>query len=141
MAGNKDRLKRILGELPLTAEVYWLMQQSEHPSPSNFSLRHIKEILPEAVSEVMKHRGKAPTGKKVFLFASTHYWLEHEVMLGLALSAQGHDVTLAFIPMEVGIFSPTSLISAGKACTPTPSCAPRHPPSTWSTCSAIILHL
>lgn len=98
MTGNKERLKRILGELPLTAEIFWLIQQSDHPSPSNFSLRHIKEILPEAVKAALKCRANAPAGKKVFLFASTHYWLEHEVMLGLALAAQGYEVTLGFYP-------------------------------------------
>ncbi len=98
MTGNKERLKRILGELPLTAEIYWLIRQSDRPSPSNFSLRHIKDILPESVKVALNHRSTAPKGKKVFLFASTHYWLEHEVLLGLTLSALGHDVTLAFYP-------------------------------------------
>ena len=98
MVGNKERLKRILGEIPLTAEIYWLMRQSDRPSPSNFSLRHIKEILPDAIRVVEKARAAATPGKKVFLFASTHYWLEHEVMLGLALTGLGYQVTLAFYP-------------------------------------------
>ena len=98
MAGNKEKLKRVLGELPLTAEIYWLIRQSERPSASNFSLRNIKEIIPDSVKAVIKLQEKAPAGKKVFLFASIHYWIEHEAMLGLALSGLGHKVTLGFFP-------------------------------------------
>jgi hypothetical protein len=98
MAGRKERLKHILGEIPLTAEIFWLMRQSDHPTPSNFSLRNIKAILPDAIQAAEKARTYAKPGKKVFLFASTHYWLEHEVMLGLALTGLGHQVTLAFYP-------------------------------------------
>jgi len=98
MASNKETIKKVLGELPLTAEVYWLLRQNDRPSPSNFSLRNIREILPEVVKEVTKHRAEHPAGKKIFMFASTHYWLEHEVMTGLALTGLGHNVTLAYYP-------------------------------------------
>lgn len=98
MAANKETLKKVLGELPLTAEVYWLLRQNDRPSPSNFSLRHIREILPDAVKAAAASRVNYPAGKKVFMFASTHYWLEHEVMTGLALAGLGHHVTLAYYP-------------------------------------------
>jgi len=98
MASKKEILKKVLGELPLTAEVYWLLRQNGYSSPSSFSLKNIREILPEAVKLTEKAREKKTSGKKVLLFASTHYWLEHVVMTGMALSAQGHNVTLAYYP-------------------------------------------
>ena len=98
MASRKEILKKVLGELPLTAEVYWLLRQSSDPLPYNFSLKTIREILPEAVAITKKSRKAQPAGKKIFLFASTHYWLEHVVMTGLALSGMGHDVTVGYYP-------------------------------------------
>ena len=98
MASKKEILKKVLGELPLTAEVYWLLRQNGYSSPTSFSLKNIREVLPEAVKLTEKVRVKNKTGKKVLTFASTHYWLEHVVMTSLALSAQGHNVTLAYYP-------------------------------------------
>ena len=98
MAGRKEKLKKILGEIPLTAEIYWLARKSEKPTNTNYSLRNIKTILPDAVAAAAKYRKTAPAGKKIFLFSSTHYWLEHEVMLGLALAGQGHDVSIGYYP-------------------------------------------
>ena len=98
MASNKELLKKILGELPLTAEVYQLLRQTDRPLPNHFSLRNIRKVLPEAVAAVQKSRAQYPSGKKVFIFASTHYWLEHGVVTGLALSGLGHDVTIGYYP-------------------------------------------
>ena len=37
-------------------------------------------------------------GKKVLVFTMLRYWLEQTTILSLALSALGHDVTLAYLP-------------------------------------------
>ena len=98
MAGRKEQLKKILGEIPLTAEIYWLARRSEQPTNTGFSLRNIKNVLPEAVTAAAKARKSAPVGKRVFLFSSTHKWLEIQVFLGLALAGQGYDVNLGYYP-------------------------------------------
>lgn len=98
MVSKKEIIKKVLGELPLTAEVFWLLRQNDVPSPSNFSLKTIRDLLPEAARVVAQYKTKNPVGKKVFMFASTHYWLEHEVITGLALSGLGHEVTLGYYP-------------------------------------------
>lgn len=98
MASRKEILKKVLGELPLTAEVYWLLRQSNDPLPYNFTLKTIRENLAASVAAAEESRKKQPAGKKVFLFASTHYWLEHVVMNGLALAGMGHDVTIGYYP-------------------------------------------
>ena len=98
MAGIKENIKKILGEIPLAAEIYWLARRPDHPSSTNYSLRNIKEILPEAVSVVSEHRKTASSGKKVFLFSSTHKWLEIDLFLSLALAGKGHEVTHGYYP-------------------------------------------
>ena len=37
-------------------------------------------------------------GKKIFLFANLHYWIEHAALLGSALAGLGHRVTLGYLP-------------------------------------------
>ena len=98
MPSNKEILKKILGELPFTAEVYQLLRQTDRPLPNNFSLRDIRQVLPEVVSVAQNKRAESRPGKKVFMFASTNYWLEHAVVTGLALVGLGHDVTLGYYP-------------------------------------------
>ena len=36
--------------------------------------------------------------KKVLIFATLHYWIEHAALLGMALAGLGHEVTLAYLP-------------------------------------------
>lgn len=96
--GRKERIKQILGDIPLTAEFYWLVRRSESPTSVRYSLKALKEVLPDTISAVETFRKKAEPGKKIFLFASMHYWLEHISMMALALSGQGHKVTLGYFP-------------------------------------------
>lgn len=95
---GKDAVKQILGQIPFTAELYWLVRQRNKPITSRFSLKHLQAALPGITAQAARLRQSAPPGKKVFLFATLHYWIEHAALLGLALSAQGHQVTLGFLP-------------------------------------------
>ncbi len=95
---KKEAVKRLLGDIPLTAEIYWLVRRSENPANVRYSLKGLKGILPEAIDAVKAARKNAPPGKKIFLFASVHYWLEDITMMALALSGQGHNVSLGYFP-------------------------------------------
>ena len=44
------------------------------------------------------HKDTNGKGKKVFIFATLHYWIEHAALTGLSLSAMGYDVTLGYLP-------------------------------------------
>ncbi len=94
----KPSLKRLLGELPLTAELYWQVRQNGRPLSRSFSLRRTEQRLPEwraAVEASLKH---VPKGKKVLIFATLRYWIEHATLLGMALAGLGHAVSLAYLP-------------------------------------------
>lgn len=102
-AAGKEVVKQLLGEVPFTAELYWLLRQRGKPLQSRFSLRHLQAELPEMVRQAEALRktkfasGELP-GRKVFIFATLHYWIEHAALLGMSLAAQGHRVTLGFLP-------------------------------------------
>ncbi|MHB8089044.1 MAG: capsular polysaccharide export protein, LipB/KpsS family [Anaerolineaceae bacterium] len=96
---NKETLKRFLGGIPLTAELYWLVRQRDNPTHSRFSLKALHEALPSMVEEVKKIRPHSQVQKKkVFIFAALHYWIEQAAITGLGLAADNHDVTLGFYP-------------------------------------------
>ncbi len=95
---GKETIKNILGQIPFTAELYWLVRQRGGPLQSRFSLRNLQAELPGIITDVNACRQNGKVGKKVFLFASLHYWIEYTALLGLSLVAQGHQVTLGFMP-------------------------------------------
>jgi hypothetical protein len=99
---GKEVVKQLLGEVPFTAELYWLLRQRGKPLQSRFSLRHLQAELPDLVKQAQALRAQnaanAPAGRKVFIFATLHYWIEHTALLGIALAAQGHKVTLGYLP-------------------------------------------
>lgn len=95
---GKETIKNLLGQIPFTAELYWLFRQRGKPLQSHFSLKHLQANLPELVAQATKLREGAAPGKNIFVFATLHYWVEHAAVLGTALAAQGHKVTLGYLP-------------------------------------------
>ena len=96
---NKDTLKKLLGEIPLTAELYWLVRQKDSPIRSRFTLRHLQERLPEMAEETRKLKAETqPTGRRIFIFSTLHFWIEQAAVTALSLAAEGNDVTFGYLP-------------------------------------------
>ena len=95
---NRSSLKKILAQLPYTVELYWHLVQRHKPWQAHFNLDLLETVLPKAVVQAeVKRRDHAP-GKKVFIFASLHFWIEYATLMGVALAGRGHQVTLSFLP-------------------------------------------
>lgn len=95
---RKESIKNILGQIPLTAELYWLVRQRGKPIHSRFSLKNLHAAIPEMVLQANALRKDQPEGRKVFVFATLHYWIEHAALLSCALSALGHKVSFGYLP-------------------------------------------
>jgi hypothetical protein len=100
MADEKtSTFKRILGNIPLTAELYWLVRKNSNGVNTRFALRHLQEVMPELVSEALAAKKNAKfAGKKVFVFAAMHYWIEQATITAIGLAADNNDVTLGYYP-------------------------------------------
>ncbi len=98
MIRSKATVKRILGELPFTAELYWQYRQDGKPLSESFSLRRTEKWLPVWRSQVEAAASRHTAGKNVLIFATLRYWIEHAVLLGFALAGLGHRVRLAYLP-------------------------------------------
>lgn len=94
---TRNVIKGVLGSLPYTAEMYWLMTNRENKAYNRFNLDKLQKHLPDLVL-YLKSQFPQPNGKKVFLFASLHFWINHTMITGLALSGMGYDVTLGYLP-------------------------------------------
>jgi hypothetical protein len=103
---SKQDLKNILGQIPLTAEAYWYVRQPGKPVTPEFTLDNLEQsiagwraqILNSAVYQSSKEQLPAGGGKRIFIFATLRYWLEHGTLLGMTLAGLGHSVTLSYLP-------------------------------------------
>jgi hypothetical protein len=95
---NKADLKKILGEIPLSAELFWYLRQTGKPPTGGYSLKKLQRALPRWVSELERSRRMADSSHKVLIFGMLRYWIEHTSLLGMVLSAMGNEVTLAYLP-------------------------------------------
>lgn len=93
-----DLLKEFIGEMPLTAELYWYLRQAGHPPPGSFSLEPLKEYLTTLKKDAAFPTPSDTPWKKVFLFARFRSWISQTAITGLALAGLGHEVYLGFLP-------------------------------------------
>ena len=97
---KKNTLKNILGDLPFTAEIDWMLRHALRNRPRNdhFNLDRLQKSLPAARAVVEPIAKNAKRGKNVLFFATLHYWIEQSAYLGLVLAGLGHKVTLLTLP-------------------------------------------
>lgn len=97
-------IKQLLGELPLTAEVYWQIRQRGRAPTGNFSFHRLESHLPVLTAQATTARQsnqqhlaeKKP--RNILIFVTLRYWIEHGCLLALALAGSGHNVSLVFLP-------------------------------------------
>lgn len=94
----KETLRNILGEIPLTAEFYYELKKKGQPISTRYSLKNIQANLPQMLSDIEANRQTQDKPKKVFVFTSLHYWIEHAATVALYFAALGHDVTFGYLP-------------------------------------------
>ncbi len=105
---TKSKLKDFLGDIPWMAEAYWQVRQPRKPGAEEFNLSRLDELIPAWRSQVEASLAAGSArlygvtenqpGKKILVFATLRYWIEHATLLALAFAGQGHDVSLAYLP-------------------------------------------
>jgi len=98
----KNRIKRVLSEIPFAADIYWQIGQSEKPLTKSFSLNRLARALPDwcAQAESARTHKSIPRSKQqsIFLFATLRQWIQQATLLGIAFAGQGHQPTLCYLP-------------------------------------------
>jgi len=95
---KKNPLRNFLGELPLAAELDYLLRQKNRARKDHYNLSRLQKSLPPAVSQATPFIQNAKPAKKILFFATLHYWIEQAAYISLTLAGLGHKVTLLTLP-------------------------------------------
>lgn len=95
---NKKAIKELLGEVPLTAELYWQIRQQGRPLSKSGSLRRTQKHLPNWIAQARASRAAYPPGQRVMLFSTLRYWIEYSTLLAVSLAGSGHTVFHTYLP-------------------------------------------
>jgi hypothetical protein len=93
-----NTLRDLLGGLPFTAEIDWMLRQRNRPRKDHFNLDRLQKALPAVCAVVEPFAKNVKPGKNILFFATLHYWIEQSAYLGLVLAGLGHKVTLLTLP-------------------------------------------
>src|SRR5512138_1476053 len=93
---NKTSLRNFIGELPLAAELDYVLRRKNRRD--HYNLSRLKKSLPRDVAKVKPFIDKATPGKNILFFATLHYWIEQAAYISLTLAGLGHKVTLMTLP-------------------------------------------
>src|SRR4030067_3816059 len=95
---SKQDIKNILGQIPLTAEAYWYLRQPGKPITPEFTLDHLERSIPVWREQILGSQhtsslisASSTERKRVFIFGTLRYWIEHASLLGMALAGLGHS--------------------------------------------------
>ena len=95
---NKTALRNILGEIPLAAELDWMLRRKDLNRRDHFQLNRLEKTAAEARLTAEKYAHPTATAKKILFFCTLHYWIEQSAYIALVLASQGHRVTLLTLP-------------------------------------------
>jgi hypothetical protein len=95
---NKATLRNFLGDLPLAAELDYMLRQKNRARKDHFNLSRLEQSLPLAVAQAKPFVETSTPGKNILFFATLHYWIEQAAYISLTLAGLGHKVTLMTLP-------------------------------------------
>lgn len=96
---DKETLKKLLGSVPLTAELDWLVRR-RGAVVHGFTLEQLSAALPAWQAQAAASPFRYQPGNRVLIFGMLRYWISHLTLLGLALAGLGHRVDLAYLPYD-----------------------------------------
>lgn len=95
---EKEMIKGILGEIPLSAELYWAIRRPLQGLNTRYRLDELEKRLPVMVEQAAAIAPARPTKRKVVLFSMMHRWVMHTTLMGVTLAGLGYDIRLAYLP-------------------------------------------
>ncbi len=100
---KSNPLRELLGDLPFTAEIDWMLRSKDRPRRDHFNLEHLQKSLPAAVEVVKPYAEKRvlrlrSAGKRFYFLRPFIIGWSNLPILDLSLAGLGHDVTLLTLP-------------------------------------------
>ena len=91
-------IKKLLGKIPGTTELFWQLKGKNKPWAAHYRLEGLQDVFTDAVAEVEALRKQAEEPKKICVFSTLHYWVEQSMLVALGLAGMGHEVNFAWLP-------------------------------------------
>jgi len=99
---NKEKIKDLLGALPFTAELYWFLKFHNSPFNSKYQFKLLHENIDKICKDALQLKRPTANGKKIYIFATLHYWIENAALIGLKYGIEGNQVRLGFYLFKIG---------------------------------------
>jgi hypothetical protein len=91
----RSLIKNVLGEIPFSAEIHWALRKGKFDF--RFNLKELEANLDQLIHDLESLPTAELSGKKVFIFVATHYWLEQAIQMGFAMTGLGDRVTVGYL--------------------------------------------
>lgn len=100
MNNSKEFVKKVVGSVPMAAEIYQRSFSGGAAPSSGYALDHLRLQLADwaRATESARNSTELLGGSNVLLFGYLRWWFEYAVAMGLLLVGAGHDVDLAYVP-------------------------------------------
>jgi len=98
---DRETIKNFLGELPMLPEVYWQLRQEGKPVTPKFALDRLENSIGRWKAQASTTSTRHENPKRVLVFGTLRYWVEHATALAISLAGLGHEVRLAFLPYAI----------------------------------------
>jgi hypothetical protein len=96
---------KIIGNLPYAGRVARLF--FPHRRIAYYGMTALEKHADQFAKIVQSANAREQRGKKIFFFGAQYYWTEYCTVLGVALAAMGHHITVGYLPYPKVHESPT----------------------------------
>jgi hypothetical protein len=94
----RRQFKKIIGQVQPPRGISRLLFKPKRILP--YAMPTLEEKGIDFLKVVEAANQNAGQGKKIFLFGAQYYWTEYCAVLGLALAAKGHCITVGYLPFS-----------------------------------------
>ena len=101
----KRQVKKILGEVLPTEGISRLLFQRK--DIGYYGMPALEKHADDFVKVIQAANRPDQPGQKIYLFGAQYYWIEYCTVLGLALAAMGHRITVGYLPYPKVFVRPT----------------------------------
>ena len=99
------QVNKIIGDFPHAGRVSRLLFPRRHVA--HYGMLAVEKHADEFTKIVQAANKQDQHGKKIFLFGAQYYWIEYCTVLGVALAAMGHRITVGYLPYPKAHENPT----------------------------------
>jgi hypothetical protein len=99
---SEEFVKKVVGSVPMAAEMYQRILSPSIPPSNGFELDRLRMKLPDwhhAAESARSLRG-VDEGSRILLVGYLRWWFEYAIAMGYMLVGAGHELEIAYLPFR-----------------------------------------